>query len=76
MPGIGTSLFLAAAGAILRYAVTVTVAGVDLATIGLILIIVGLMGLLISVSLIVVRIRGVGARRSGARSSDDGQPYK
>jgi hypothetical protein len=58
MPGIGTSLFLLAAGAILRYAVTVTVAGVEVSTVGLILMIVGVVGLLISVSLIVLRARG------------------
>ncbi|MCW2984832.1 MAG: hypothetical protein JWR63_2402 [Conexibacter sp.] len=46
--GIGTSLFLIAAGAILRYAVTDHISGVDLTTVGLILMIVGIVGLLIS----------------------------
>jgi beta-lactamase regulating signal transducer with metallopeptidase domain len=46
--GIGTSLFLIAAGAILRYAVSDSISGVDLATVGLILLIVGVIGLLIS----------------------------
>ncbi|MCW3001214.1 MAG: hypothetical protein JWQ20_512 [Conexibacter sp.] len=46
--GIGTSLFLIAAGAILRYAVSDAINGVDLATVGLILLIVGVVGLLIS----------------------------
>jgi len=41
MTTIGTSLFLIAVGAILRYAVTATVSGVSLATMGLILIIIG-----------------------------------
>jgi uncharacterized membrane protein len=45
---VGTSLFLIAVGAILRYAVTATVAGVSLATVGLILMIVGVVGLVIS----------------------------
>ena len=45
---VGTSLFLIAVGAILRYAVTATVAGVSLATVGLILMIVGAVGLVIS----------------------------
>ena len=46
---VGTSLFLIAVGAILRYAVTATVSGVSLATVGLILMIVGVVGLVISV---------------------------
>jgi len=46
--GIGTSLFLIAAGAILRYAVTDSISGVDLTTVGLILLIVGVIGLIIS----------------------------
>jgi beta-lactamase regulating signal transducer with metallopeptidase domain len=46
--GIGTSLFLIAAGAILRYAVSDSVSGVDLTTVGLILLIVGIVGLVIS----------------------------
>jgi Co/Zn/Cd efflux system component len=46
--GIGTSILLIAVGAILRYAVTVTVSGVELQTVGLILMIVGIIGLAIS----------------------------
>jgi Domain of unknown function (DUF6458) len=41
----GTSLFLIAVGAILRYAVTATVSGVDLDVVGLVLMIVGIVGL-------------------------------
>jgi uncharacterized membrane protein HdeD (DUF308 family) len=48
---IGTSLFLIAIGAILKYAVTATVAGVDVHTAGLILMIVGVIGLLIGLFL-------------------------
>jgi hypothetical protein len=48
--GIGMSIFLIAAGAILRYAVTVTVSGVELQTVGLILMIVGIIGLVISLA--------------------------
>ena len=44
----GTSLFLIAVGAILRYAATASVSGVSLATVGLILMIVGGVGLVIS----------------------------
>jgi hypothetical protein len=46
--GIGTSIFLIAVGAILRYAVTDTVEGVKLDTVGLILMIVGVVGLVLT----------------------------
>ena len=46
--GIGTSIFLIAVGAILKYAVADRIDGVELSTIGLILMIVGVIGLLIS----------------------------
>jgi hypothetical protein len=46
---IGTSLFLIAVGAILKFAVTKDeLAGVDLQTVGVILMIVGVIGLLLS----------------------------
>lgn len=57
--GIGTSIFLIAAGAILRFAVTATVQGIKVATVGLILLIVGILGLAISVMLLVRAQRGV-----------------
>ena len=41
---IGASIFLAAVGAILRYAVQDSIEGVDLQTVGLILIIAGVVG--------------------------------
>jgi len=43
-----TSIFLIAVGAILRYAVTATVSGISISTVGLILIIVGAIGLVLS----------------------------
>jgi hypothetical protein len=46
--GIGLSLLLVAAGAILIWAVDVTVSGVDLTTVGWILFIVGIAGALLS----------------------------
>jgi hypothetical protein len=46
--GIGTSIFLIAIGAILRFAVNVTARGFNIHTIGLILLIVGIIGLAIS----------------------------
>jgi hypothetical protein len=48
--GIGTSLTLVAIGAILRYAITISVNGVLLPTVGLILMIVGVLGLIISLA--------------------------
>jgi Domain of unknown function (DUF6458) len=59
---LGTSIFLIAVGAILRYAVTVTVSGIDITTVGLILMIVGIAGLVLSVLYMVAwspRRRGV-----------------
>jgi hypothetical protein len=44
----GGSIFLIAVGAILRYAVTATVSGISIQTIGLILMIAGIAGLALS----------------------------
>ena len=44
------SIFLIAAGAILRYAVDFTITGIEIHTIGLILMIVGIIGLVISLA--------------------------
>jgi heme/copper-type cytochrome/quinol oxidase subunit 2 len=46
--GIGTSIFLIAVGAILKYAVTADVSGVDLGVVGVILMVVGIVGLVLS----------------------------
>ena len=46
--GIGTLIFLIAIGAILRYAVTLSVAGVKLEVVGLILMVLGALGLVVS----------------------------
>ena len=46
------SIFLIAVGAVLRYAVTVTVSGIELQTVGLILMIVGIIGLVISLAVL------------------------
>jgi hypothetical protein len=50
--GIGTSIFLIALGAILKFAVTDAIAGIELATVGVILIVAGVLGLLISLFLL------------------------
>jgi hypothetical protein len=49
--GIGTSIFLIAVGAILRYAVTATTSGFNIHTAGLILMILGAVGLVVSLIL-------------------------
>ena len=46
--GIGVSLILIAAGAILTWAVNATVSGLNIHTIGVILMVVGIVGLLLS----------------------------
>ena len=46
------SIFLIAVGAILRYAVNVSIEGIELETVGLILLIVGIIGLVISLALL------------------------
>ncbi len=46
--GIGTSLFLIAVGAILYFAVNADVSGLEISTIGIILMVIGVLGLLIS----------------------------
>jgi len=48
---IGTSLFLIAVGAILKYAVTAHVGGIDLHVVGVILMIVGVVGLVLGLAM-------------------------
>jgi Domain of unknown function (DUF6458) len=49
------SIFLIALGAILRYAVTVSISGIELDVVGLILMIVGIIGLVITLFLLFQR---------------------
>jgi hypothetical protein len=49
---IGTSIFLIAVGAILYFAVNATVSGLEIATVGLILMICGVIGLVVSLFLL------------------------
>jgi hypothetical protein len=49
---IGASIFLIAVGAILKYAVDVTVSGIEIQTIGLILMLAGAVGLVIGLFLL------------------------
>jgi hypothetical protein len=46
--GIGVSLILIAAGAILTWAVETTVSGIDINTVGVILMVVGIVGVVLS----------------------------
>lgn len=55
--GIGVSILLIAIGAIITFAVDVSVSGVDLAAVGVILMIVGAIGLLITLILLGTRDR-------------------
>jgi len=69
--GIGTSLFLIAVGAILYFAVDADVSGLEISTIGVILMIVGVIGLLISLFM-VSSARRAPAERTVVR---DREPY-
>ena len=75
---LGTSLFLIAVGAILRYAVSDSLSGVDIPTIGLILMVVGIVGLLISLFMMTLwdrdRRRGGGVEER--RVVERREPYR
>lgn len=60
---IGTSTFLVAVGAILRYATTVTADGFDIHMIGVILMLAGLAGFVLSVFLMATAKRPVAVVR-------------
>ena len=45
---LGSSLFLIAVGAILYFAVTATLAGIDIQTVGLILMVIGVIGFVLT----------------------------
>jgi uncharacterized protein DUF6458 len=76
---LGTSLFLIAFGAILRYAVSDSLSGIDIPTIGLILMIVGIVGLLISLFMMTLwdrdRRRGVVEERRVVERDPYRDPY-
>lgn len=56
--GIGTSIVLIAVGAILKFAVTATISGLQLATVGVILMLVGIIGLALSLMFLAQAQRG------------------
>jgi hypothetical protein len=70
--GIGTSLFLIAVGAILYFAVDADISGIEITTIGVILMVVGVIGLLISLFLLSSMRRGATSERTVVR---DREPY-
>jgi hypothetical protein len=62
---IGTSILLIAAGAILKYAVTAHVSGIDIQTVGVILMLVGILGLILSLLYTFVWSDSARASRAG-----------
>jgi len=76
--GLGVSLFLIAVGAILTWAVNATVSGLDVNAVGVILMVVGIVGLLLS--LVFWSSWGgpgtvAGRRRRTTTYVEDGPPY-
>jgi hypothetical protein len=69
--GVGLSILLIAAGAILKWGVTATVSGLNLQTIGVILMVVGIIGLVVSM-IFWSTWGGVGGYRRRTVRRDDG----
>ncbi len=72
--GIGVSLILIAVGAILTWAVNATVSGLDINTVGVILMIVGLAGLILSLLFWSSWDGTAGTRRRTTTTIDDPPP--
>ncbi|MEA2224287.1 MAG: hypothetical protein QOH83_2663 [Solirubrobacteraceae bacterium] len=70
--GVGPSIFLIAAGAILKFAVTDSISGIQLATVGVILMIVGILGLAVSMMFLARADRGAVVTRDRVVERD---PY-
>jgi hypothetical protein len=70
---IGGSIFLIAVGAILKFAVTTSISGIDLATVGVILMLAGIVGLLIGLFLLANNSRRPAATRERYVERD---PYR
>ena len=68
--GIGTSIFLIAVGAILKFAVNAKVSGIEISTIGVILMVAGILGLLVSLYFMTLANRRVPVERTVARDRD------
>lgn len=74
--GIGGSLFLIALGAILYWAVTAEAEGVDINTIGLILLVVGIVGLVLTVVLTASETHSSQARAGGVTLVERERPAR
>jgi hypothetical protein len=71
--GIGTSIFLIALGAVLKYAVTASVEGIDVNVVGVILMVAGVVGLVISLLWMTIwadRTRGRAVDRGAVRERE------
>jgi hypothetical protein len=68
---VGTSLVLLAIGAILRFAVTVTAHGFNIQTVGLILMIVGAVGFVVSLAWMISASERFGRTPRGGRYPED-----
>jgi len=68
---LGTSLFLIALGAILRFAVSVSTSGINIHTIGVILMVVGVVGAILSLFWMTIWSRGDRVARRRAVVYDD-----
>jgi hypothetical protein len=62
--GIGAGLFLVAIGAVLTFAVNATVSGLNIQTIGVILMIVGVLGIILDLVIFAPRRRTVSTTQS------------
>jgi len=71
--GLGVSIFLIAVGAILTWAVNATVSGLELQTIGVILMVVGALGLVLSM-IFWSSWGGVGGARRRSTYVEEGPP--
>jgi hypothetical protein len=72
--GVGVSIFLIAVGAILVWAVNASVSGLELDTIGVILMVVGILGLVLSM-IFWSSWGGFGGERRRTTYVEDGPPY-
>jgi hypothetical protein len=68
--GIGTSLFLIAVGAILYFAVNADISGLEISTIGIILMVIGVLGLVISLFFLSSSRRAAPGDRTVARDRE------
>jgi beta-lactamase regulating signal transducer with metallopeptidase domain len=67
---LGTSLFLIAVGAILTFAINADISGIEISTVGIILMIIGVIGLLISLLYLAPRRRAVVSERPVVRDRE------